>query len=757
MDFETVAQAALARAGVLLAELLPGGRIIGSEYCCSSIFGGYGDSFRVNMNTGAWCEFNGTGDLKGGDLVSLFAAVHGLKNGEACKRLGDQIGINQPKKQTDPRIGRPPKGVGVPEMGHRSWGEPVAHWVYQDRDGIIFYVARYNTSEGKQFLPWSWAHAFGKWICKGYPEPRPLYGLLNLESNLKAPVLIVEGEKTCDAAQVLVGTRYACVSWPNGAKGIRKVDFTPIWGKKLLLWPDADDPGVKAMNEIARILSPRCQEIKILNIEGQPESWDAYDAVAQIWKWEQFYEWAKPRAKGYGLTPLSATPKPVAAPKNEIKPQPVQIIEPKPVKIEEVKQTEAEVVKRPETKVNVTVEQEDRPTDSNVALWEALGLACVKNGAPYNNANNVVRAFMRDPVLQNLIWFDEFHKKFYTTWNCDRPREWEDVDDINLTIYFQDKLAMQKMSPAVIKEGCMSFAKMNTRNEPKEWMESLKWDGTPRIEDFIPDGLGGEYGSNYIMSASKNFWISMAARVYRPGCQVDNMLVLEGAQGIGKTNALRVIGGEWYAEAQENIMSKDFFMILRGKIIIEVSELNAFKRAEVTRIKQVITAATDRYRAPYERHAKDHPRQSVFVGTTNQQTYLDDETGGRRFWPIVCGEINLKWIKENREQLFAEAVKCFKSGEMWYEMPLGETTFEQEKRRTNDAWEGSIFHYLKIKDETSIKDIAIDCLGIDLGKIGKFETQRIIAVLRKFKWRRRWSDGEGNKWEKVISDPLPEV
>ena len=182
----------------------------------------------------------------------------------------------------------------------------------------------------------------------------------------------------------------------------------------------------------------------------------------------------------------------------------------------------------------------------------------------------------------------------------------------------------------------MTVAFRNRRNCVRDWLESLKWDQVPRIEHFFENHFGADP-----RAASANFWISLVARVCRPGCQVDNMVVLEGPQGIRKSSALRVIGGEWFTEQHESATGKGFFEVLQGKLLVEVSEMDSFSRAEVTKVKQIITCTNDRFRESYGRHAKDHPRQCIFVGTTNRDDWNTDVTGARRFWPIACqGEIN---------------------------------------------------------------------------------------------------------------------
>ena len=150
------------------------------------------------------------------------------------------------------------------------------------------------------------------------------------------------------------------------------------------------------------------------------------------------------------------------------------------------------------------------------------------------------------------------------------------------------------------------------KNEPKDWLAYLKWDGKERIDKFFSKYLGA-ISSGYSAAVARNFWVGMVARVYRPGCQLDNMVILEGKQGIYKSKALEAIGGKWYMEASEEITSKDFFVALAGKLIIEIADLDSFSRADTNRIKKVITRRVDRYRQPYGRASQDHPCQLYFL------------------------------------------------------------------------------------------------------------------------------------------------
>lgn len=323
LDFDGLARQLLASAESHLASWLPAGRKRGNAWVAGDLSGAAGQSLKINLSNGAWSDF-ATGD-HGSDLISLYAAIHGLSMGEAHRQLGGESkpaarvnGTHRPAPPAEParRVVTPvPEASADCACVHPHLGKPSHRWTYFDGNGeVLGYVARYDPAgERKQIIPWTWdgdAWGMGQW-----PAPRPLYGLQELAARPDAAVLVVEGEKAADAARRFA-TPYAVVTWPAGAMAVDKADWTPLTGRKVLLWPDADEPGKKAMQRVAQIIAGDAAEVKMLDVSGHPDGWDAADAGFESWM--AFKVWALKRASLWG---------PVVAPERPALPAPPQATE----------------------------------------------------------------------------------------------------------------------------------------------------------------------------------------------------------------------------------------------------------------------------------------------------------------------------------------------------------------------------------------------------------------------------------------------
>lgn len=280
------------------------------------------------------------------------------------------------------------------------------------------------------------------------------------------------------------------------------------------------------------------------------------------------------------------------------------------------------------------------------------------------------------------------------------------------------------------------------------YLESLRWDGRSRIDDWLvthmdsPDvGFARVVGSKFLIAA--------VARALQPGCQVDTVLILEGAQGSGKTSALRLLAGQYHRGDLPPLGTRDAKEALRGGWLIELGELDCVHKSEMSAIKNYITQASDHYRAPYDRKSKTHPRRVIFVGTTNDTEYLRDHTGNRRFWPVECGRIDLARLSRDRDQLWAEAVARYRRGEPWHLTQRSEfelATLAQEQRAEVDPWEERIGDLVALKNEIRLSDL-MQRLETPLSMQSQREKNRIARILQRFGYRRTQArDGAKRCW-----------
>jgi predicted P-loop ATPase len=690
LDFDGLARQLLASAETHLASWLPAGRKRGNSWVAGDLSGAAGQSLKVNLATGAWSDF-ATGD-HGSDLVSLYAAIYELSMGDAYRQLGGETkpakrvnGHAHPAPPAEParRVVTPvPADFAECPCVHTRYGKPSARWTYRNADGeVLGYVARYEPAgERKQIVPWTWNGE--RWGMGQWPSPRPLYGLQEIAERPGAAVLVVEGEKAADAARRFSGP-YVAVTWPAGAMAADKADWTPLAGRKVLLWPDADEPGRKAMERVAQIIHERATEVKVLDVSGQPDGWDAADADFACW--DDCKAFMVPRATKWRPSAAVAIPPSIDPETGEIDARP------------------------------------------------QLDLVLMPNGTPIMNLDNVVRAIESDPNLRGKIWYDEFLDTIMTTWQGE-ARQWKDADDVLLQLYMQRHVGLTRIGLQTCHDAAVVAAFHDTRNECKDWLKSLAWDGVRRLSYLMSEGLGAP--ENVYTDAVGRCWVmSMVARVFRPGCKVDTVPVLEGTQGAGKSTALRILGGKWFTECHENVTHKDFYEVLKGHMLVEIAEMHSFTRAEVERIKGIISCQMDRYRKSYGRNTENHPRQTVLACTTNRDDWQRDETGARRFWPVRCGNVNHDWLRDNRDQLFAEAVHLFNDGGSWWDVPMDLQNEEVESRRDSDSWESVIGGWLWNQNRPTTSEILSDCLKIEIGRHDQIAQKRVCRVMRVLGWR----------------------
>lgn len=381
---------------------------------------------------------------------------------------------------------------------------------------------------------------------------------------------------------------------------------------------------------------------------------------------------------------------------------------------------------------------------------------------PRCNLFNAMIALAYDHDVRDVYATDEMARTIVLTHEVGRletcHRWLTDGDVLELQRWMQatDKGGFPSMGLETVRSAIVLRAEQNKFHPVRDYLKRLVWDEVPRIGVWLPRYLGADFNA-YTQHIGRMFMVQMVARVIAPGCQADHMMVLEGPQGILKSSACRVLGGEWYSDHLPEITaSREASQHLRNKWLIEVGELHATGKAEATMLKSFITRTVERYRPYWGRNEVLEPRQCVFVGTTNEEAYLRDPTGGRRFWPVktgVNGGIDLDRLAEDRDQLFAEAVAGYRAGDNWWPDQSFERELivpEQAARYSGDIWEDKIAQFVSGRTRVTTIEIARECLNITTEHMNSGHAQRVGAILKELGWsghrtkRERWWEPPGD-------------
>ncbi|MES1173562.1 MAG: VapE domain-containing protein [Myxococcales bacterium] len=374
-----------------------------------------------------------------------------------------------------------------------------------------------------------------------------------------------------------------------------------------------------------------------------------------------------------------------------------------------------------------------------------------EKGQIKSNISNVLLVLKRHPdwigrlaydqLKQDVVYLDQDGRK--STWSEERTtwlRDW-----IIGTAHFTP-------SKADVTDAVIAVAKLTTSHPVQVYLNSLVWDGMPRIDWWLTSYCAAE-DNEYTRAVGARFLIAAVARAYVPGCKVDTMLIMQGPQGFQKSTAFASLVPEpdWFSDTALNIEDrKDSALQLFGKWIYEIGELHGFSKADTNRVKGFLTSKSDNVRAPYATRNADFPRGCVFAGTTNEETYLTDETGNRRFWPVSVGRCAILELMRDRDQLWAEAVTRYRQGAPWWLDQNQEALakVEQDSRLVEDAWHSKIKTWLdNLRDGLGVHvgatttpldyskgvtsgEVLEHALGVPVGQHDRAKATRVGAVLR---------------------------
>lgn len=326
-----------------------------------------------------------------------------------------------------------------------------------------------------------------------------------------------------------------------------------------------------------------------------------------------------------------------------------------------------------------------------------------QNGAVKGTIDNILIILDGDPALKDKFALNLFANRGEVLgalpWQKDTKRRlWSDTDSNGLYWYLERMWGITQRGN--IDSALDIHASIHAFNEVQRYIDGLVWDGVPRLDTLLIDYLGAK-DTAYNRAVCRKSFTAAIARAMSPGCKYDTMLILAGPQGIGKSTLLDKMSRGWFNDSIRSFEGKEASELLQGVWIVEIAELDAFRRTDIARIKQFLSLKADRYRAAYGRHVKELPRCCVFFGTCNEMEFLQDTTGNRRFWPVDTMDVDATksvfkdLTDETVNQLWAEAKMRWQTGEKLYLTGAleAEAKIKQEEHREASVREGLIMEF----------------------------------------------------------------
>lgn len=638
---------------------------------------------------------------------------------------------------TNPRPAPPPKAapererwksvmpvpVGVPSPTFKHYHrapETLQHTAeYRLGDDLYGYVARFVTSDGgKDTLPYTFTQSerdgSQKWNWRQFDEPRPLF-LPGGRLPEGRTVVLVEGEVKAELLQHVVDDAapgvYCVASWPGGCNAWEKAAWAWLAGSTVLGWPDCDakrekltpkeresvkgdDQARKALEESKPLLPAHKQpglqaQLKILaqlhddhgcTVQVLPipqpgevvDGWDCKDAIqVDGWTGEKvlaFFGRAQPLPAVDAQAQAGAAAEPGAKPAKKTR-DPVGTDAPTGADLDD--KDDGDLVVCGGRKVPRWLSYY---WDGEKRRWNI-------------SRKTVIAALEKDPALRGVVAFNELSNTLSARrawpWPTGKAGAIRNNTDLLLGKWLSDTYGLPSVSAAALEEGIKTVGYTESFHPIRSWLGELEWDKKPRLDNWLVYALGESPESlspalfEYLRLVGRFWVLGMVNRVMEPGCKFDYCPVLEGKGGRRKSTLVEVLAStDFYSDTKFDVSrGHEAQEQVQGVWLYEIAELAGFSKADVNDIKSFITSKKDRYRVAYGKVVEDFPRQCVMVGTTNDDKYLKDPTGNRRFWPVpVRHVINTEWVQKFRHQLFAEAYQRYLQGERYT------PTTEEEER-----------------------------------------------------------------------------
>lgn len=594
IDFHGLAEQLLSDALSLLKEWLPAGKLKGREYTCGNVRGDIGDSLNINIDSGLWID-RATGQ-SGKDLIALYAAIHGIKNGEAAKQLGGNVTID------DVLV----TGIECHPVPKHKHGKPSGVWEYRKENGELYgYVCRFDPlNEKKEFAPLTcWQTEIGelKWKWKKWPITSLPYRIEKLLPDCK--VLICEGEKAAEAAQLLLPPDWVAIGWCGGTEAVKRTDWKALLTRYCWIWPDFDAPGAKAAKTLKGILP----DLHIVTLpEGSPEGFDLADAPADF------------SVMDYLKTPTK-----------------------------QLTMQQAEVAT--ETKQQRAMLEFTHHTDGNKLL------------ATLQNMRDLLLHYgiiVRYNVISKRIYFSIPGESFSVENGEDAAfaciysfmKEWQlPVDGYQPYLM---RIADENQYNPVLD--WITSKLWDGRSRLHDLYDTIQSPETEAKELLIrrwlitavcmAKGEGVDSAGCLVLQGAQDLGKTWWVKKLVPD-EIRNDLIRVGAN--------------------VNPSDKDSVSQVISYWIVELGEIGAtFRKADIDALKTFITNDHDTMRRPYGIGDKRYPRRTALVASVDQTIYLHDTAGNRRFWTIPCTAID-SYHDIDMQQLWAEVYALTLKGETW--------------------------------------------------------------------------------------------
>lgn len=377
------------------------------------------------------------------------------------------------------------------------------------------------------------------------------------------------------------------------------------------------------------------------------------------------------------------------------------------------------------------------------------GLDTTKDGRPIGSVRNVVRALSEDERWSGRLRWSTFEEAASLD---DRPLTDDGLTSVALWL---DEVYGLRPGAELLLRGLVHVARQHSFHPVRDWLSSLVWDGEDRLERLLVERFGAE-DTPLVQQIAYRWLIGAVARVFEPGCKLDTMVVLVGAQGARKSTGCAALVPElgWFTDTAFDVTNKDAMVQLQGVWIVEIAELQSLRKSGADAVKAFLSSRRDRFRRPYGRIAEDHPRQAVFIGTTNDEEFLADATGSRRFWPVRVGHVDVEGIRAERDQLWAEAVAAYRAGEPWWLDTEGEEALRASSRahEVGDPWEDAIGRWVvKQAGPFTVERVLAEAVKLPVERMDRSKRTRagqVLARLGCVQSRQRGAGGRSRLWSR---------